>query len=44
MDPDAAPVLSLALSAKQQPVKDITETPTKRCGGRSRASTALVRC
>src|SRR5499426_938541 len=29
MDPDAAPVLSLALSAKQQPVKDITEYADK---------------
>src|SRR5207253_146907 len=29
MDPDAAPVLSLALSAKAQPVKDITEYADK---------------
>ena len=29
MDPDAAPVLSLALSAKNQPVKDITEYADK---------------
>jgi HAE1 family hydrophobic/amphiphilic exporter-1 len=29
MDPDAAPVLSLALSAKSQPVKDITEYADK---------------
>jgi HAE1 family hydrophobic/amphiphilic exporter-1 len=29
MDPDAAPVLSLALSATQQPVKDITEYADK---------------
>src|SRR5437016_2477087 len=29
MDPDAAPVLSLALTAKQQPVKDITEYADK---------------
>ena len=29
MDPDAAPVLSLALSAKRQPVKDITEYADK---------------
>src|SRR6266498_160791 len=29
IDPDAAPVLSLALSAKQQPVKDITEYADK---------------
>src|SRR4051812_14252582 len=29
MDPDAAPVLSIALSAKNQPVKDITEYADK---------------
>jgi len=29
MDPDAAPVLSIALSAKSQPVKDITEYADK---------------
>ena len=29
MDPDAAPVLSLALSARQQPVRDITEYADK---------------
>ena len=44
LDPDAAPVLTLAVSAPTSRSATSPSTPTRCCGASSRASTASARC